>query len=168
MVVAFDIDPRNLQSLRDTFAAEIAAGAVVIVPKGVWEREAVLEAKIYQNSNLNTVTMASRVESSEPPQTARVPLTTIDRVVKDLRLPRVDYIKMDVEGSEAAALRGARSTIITFRPRLSIATENEPEDIEKLPALIRSFGVNYSQENGFCRKIRRFAIRPEVVVFSPL
>src|SRR5260370_17207178 len=38
-----------------------------------------------------------------------LPLTTIDKIVSELALDRVDFIKMDIEGAEPNALRGARS-----------------------------------------------------------
>jgi FkbM family methyltransferase len=40
-----------------------------------------------------------------------VPLTTIDKLVSELNLPRVDFIKMDIEGAEKLALTGGRATI---------------------------------------------------------
>ena len=167
LVVAFDIDPRNLRSLKATFSKEIAAGTVIVVPKGVWHQDDTLEAKFYSNTNLNTVTMAARIETDEKPQIVKVPLTKIDSVVEQLALPRVNYIKMDVEGAEAAALRGARKTIERFRPRMSIAVENEPQDIDTIPALVRSFSVSYSETPGAWRRIRPWIIRPEAITFVP-
>lgn len=167
LVVAFDIDPRNIESLSATFAAEIAAGTVIVVPKGVWHREDTLEAKFYSNTNLNTVTMESRIETAQKPKIVKVPLTTIDTVVRDLGLTRVDFIKMDVEGAEISALRGAQTTIERFKPKLSIAVENQPEDIETIPALIRSFAVNYSESPSGWRRIRPWVIRPEAILFVP-
>lgn len=41
-----------------------------------------------------------------------VPFTTIDH----LNLPRVDLIKLDIEGYETRALRGAKRTILKYRP----------------------------------------------------
>jgi FkbM family methyltransferase len=37
----------------------------------------------------------------------QLPVTTIDHLVEELQLGRVDYIKMDIEGSEREALKGA-------------------------------------------------------------
>lgn len=45
-----------------------------------------------------------------------VPITTLDAYASSHTLPRVDMIKLDIEGGELAALRGARATIETHRP----------------------------------------------------
>ena len=50
----------------------------------------------------------------------RVRVTTLDRVVEDERLPRVDVVKIDVEGAEVEVLRGARRTLERFRPLLLV------------------------------------------------
>lgn len=46
--------------------------------------------------------------------------TTIDTLVRDASLERVDLIKIDVDGGEEAALAGAERTIADYRPRLVI------------------------------------------------
>lgn len=50
----------------------------------------------------------------------RVRVSTLDRVVADERLPRVDVVKVDVEGAEVEVLRGARRTLERFRPLLLV------------------------------------------------
>lgn len=50
-----------------------------------------------------------------------VRVTTLDELVKQLKLPRVDYIKMDAEGSELNILGGAIKVLHKDYPVLSLA-----------------------------------------------
>tara|TARA_B110001454_G_scaffold219154_1_gene250460 strand:+ start:6629 stop:7369 length:741 start_codon:yes stop_codon:yes gene_type:complete len=47
-----------------------------------------------------------------------VPVTTIDQIVDDLNLEKVDFIKMDIEGFEYKALLGATKTLKKYKPIL--------------------------------------------------
>jgi FkbM family methyltransferase len=47
-----------------------------------------------------------------------VPAVTIDTLVQQQRLERVDLIKIDVEGAEPAVLRGAKAALARFRPKI--------------------------------------------------
>jgi hypothetical protein len=53
-----------------------------------------------------------------------VPVTTSDEVVREERLHRVDFIKMDVEGAESNALCGAAETLRRLRPRIGMGPEH--------------------------------------------
>lgn len=46
----------------------------------------------------------------------KVPAKTLDEVVKQLRLERVDVVKVDIEGGELDVLRSAPETMARFRP----------------------------------------------------
>jgi FkbM family methyltransferase len=72
-----------------------------------------------------------------------VPTTTIDEVVSGNNLPWVDFIKMDIEGSELSALRGAESTLRRSRPKLAISLYHRPEDFFAIPLWINQLGCGY-------------------------
>jgi hypothetical protein len=79
-----------------------------------------------------------------------VPLTTIDKLKAELKLSRVDFIKMDIEGAERQALEGARQTISTNKPRLAIATEHLPDDPARIPQIVRGLWAGYRMRCGPC------------------
>ncbi|MBX9945502.1 MAG: FkbM family methyltransferase [Reyranella sp.] len=53
-----------------------------------------------------------------PASVERVPLETLDAVVARLGLPRVDVVKIDVEGGEANVIAGAHNVLTKMRPVL--------------------------------------------------
>ena len=79
-----------------------------------------------------------------------VPVTTIDNLVAALGLPRVDYIKMDIEGAEREALQGARETLRQHRPRLMLDSYHRRDDMAVLPPLVRQGNPQYSMICGPC------------------
>ena len=151
-VVAIEPAPQKEGCLRRTFAAEIQQGRVIVVPKGVWNKEDTLV--LYDDS---VVEHRSRTG-------VMVPLTTIDKLAADLHLPRVDFIKMDIEGAEKQALEGGRHIIEKFKPRMAIATEHLADDAEKIPEVIRSILPAYQTECGPCEYADSH-IRPQVLQF---
>jgi FkbM family methyltransferase len=54
-----------------------------------------------------------------------VPVTTLDAFVESERPARLDVIKIDVEGSELAVLRGAEAAVARFRPEFLIELNTE-------------------------------------------
>lgn len=58
-------------------------------------------------------------------QKEHVMVKTIDGMVSKLSLPRLDVIKMDIEGSEFFALEGSERTLKNFKPILMLELFNE-------------------------------------------
>jgi len=144
-VVAIEPERVNLECLRRNFQNEIASGQVIIVSKGVWSSETTLGLRIApDNSGANTVVF----QHDWPTTTIQV--TTIDSLVKQLGLRRVDYIKMDIEGAAREALTGAAMTLKRFRPRLMIEAYHRPDDAIVLPDIIRRARPDYRQTCGPC------------------
>ncbi len=158
-VVAIEIAPENLECLRRNFVDEVAAGRVIIYPKGVWDKDDIITLTVDpQNSAADTVVMTPENAQKGP----QVPLTTIDKIVAELKLERVDYVKMDIEGAEQNALRGARGTIAKFHPRMALSAYHRPDDPERIPELVRTAWDGYRFECGSCA-IDGARVRPEVI-----
>jgi len=137
LVVSIEIAPENIEVLRRNFAPEIAAGRVIVYDKGVWDKDdtMVLERKNH--------TWADKVETSGTGPTVGV--TTIDKIVAELKLPTVNFIKMDIEGAERHALAGAVATMKSYQPRMAIAAYHEPDDVQVLQPIVRGAQPAYSE-----------------------
>lgn len=168
-VVAIDPSPNNVEALRRSFPAEIARGQVVVVPKGVWHEDSTMTMAVYDNSLLDSFVMRERQENAgrSKPREIQLPVTTIDKIVEELRLEKVTFIKMDIEGAERNAIRGATKTIARFRPRMAIATENLEDDYRAVPIEVQKLGHNYKMNCGLCRKVGLINFKPDILFFTP-
>jgi FkbM family methyltransferase len=161
-VVAIEPGPENVEALRRNFAREIAAGRVIIVPKGVWDKDDILTLHVDPN-NTAANTFVMKLKDGRPG--IQVPLLSIDKLVAELGLERVDYIKMDIEGAEQRALIGARATLAKYHPRLALSAYHVADDPEKIPELVRQAWPGYSMECGPCAETPDRRIRPDVLYF---
>jgi len=147
LVVAIEPAPWALECLRRNLRDEIQSGRVILYPKGVWDHEDSLQLNVPPGM----ASTAGTVALSRPNGVvASVPLTTIDRIAADLHLERVDFIKMDIEGAEPNALRGAVQTVKQFHPRMAISLEHRASDPATLPELTRQLWPAYTAECGPC------------------
>ena len=79
-----------------------------------------------------------------------VPTLSIDQLVAELGLERVDFMKIDIEGAEREALEGARETITKFKPRLLIDSYHMVDDAQVLPRMVAESGGGYNPNLGWC------------------
>jgi FkbM family methyltransferase len=161
LIVAIEPAPDNVRSLRRNFASEIEGGKVIVYPKGVWNREDYLTLYVYpHNSGADSFV----VTGAAPHYEIKAPLTTIDKIVSELGLARVDFIKMDIKGAASQALAGAHNTLAAFKPRMAISTE-EPEDLpQRIRPPILAGWSGYRAECGVC-EIFHEGIMPRVMFY---
>lgn len=69
--------------------------------------------------------------------------TSIDIYVKKNNLPRVDYIKLDVEGAELDVLHGAVKSIVKYHPTMAISAYHKAEDMWQLRDYISAICPRY-------------------------
>jgi FkbM family methyltransferase len=75
---------------------------------------------------------------------------TLDSIVRELNLERVDFIKMDIEGGELDAVYGAKETIANFKPKIAISVYHRPTDSVEIRKTILHYNPEYE-----CREIKK-------------
>jgi FkbM family methyltransferase len=128
-VVAVEALPEHQECLRRSFAAEIGSGRVSLVPSPVW-------------SEKTKVRFAGRSLCGKVGEDGvEMETVTIDEITR--HLPRVDYIKADIEGAERHAVAGAMETLRKWRPKVALCTYHYPDDPVVIPALIHKGRPDY-------------------------
>ena len=70
-------------------------------------------------------------------------LVSIHKLDNAIGSDAISLIKMDIEGAELDALKGAANIISNQRPRLAISIYHKPEDLVEIPAFLRSLAPDY-------------------------
>ncbi len=81
-------------------------------------------------------------------RTYKITQKKLDTLVFDKKIPRVDFIKMDIEGFERHALKGGSETIFKFKPKLAICTYHLKDDPVVIRDLIKSINPAYKFRQG--------------------
>lgn len=106
-----------------------------LINKGLWNCETTL---YYNRSEIVGEGYVSEVKKDN--YSIPIPVTSID---SELSGESVTFIKMDIEGSEIAAIKGAKETIKRCNPKLAVSVYHRPDDIWAIPNLILSYNPEY-------------------------
>jgi FkbM family methyltransferase len=98
-VIAVEAAPRNVEMLAESARANGLEGAITIVPAAVSNRSGTV--RFQQEGAWGQVT-----DSWWAADVVEVPARTVAEILADLAVERVDVVKIDVEGSEIAAIEG--------------------------------------------------------------
>ncbi|HYK88118.1 MAG TPA: FkbM family methyltransferase [Acidobacteriota bacterium] len=131
LVVAIEPEQANLRAFRRNFEQELGARKVILVEKGVWDTTGKLALHLSTVGDSHSVVIPQNQGKDET-----IEVTTLDALADSLRLPRVDFIKMDIEGAELKALAGARRVLNRFQPRLAISSYHQKGDPAAICAIV--------------------------------
>jgi len=107
------------------------------------------EADLFIADELGTISTMLKNRENTPlklgryTKSVKVKTMTLDSFVKEYNVERVDFIKIDAEGSEREILKGAKETIKKFKPRMAIAAYHLPDDKKVIPELLLSIRDDY-------------------------
>lgn len=161
-VVAIEPAPENIEVLKRNFPEEIAAGRVIVYPKGVWDKDDMLVLHVHPHNSAADSFVIEQKGSHESDQ--KLPLTTIDKLAGELNLERVNFIKMDIEGAEVRALNGARATIAKHHPRMALSSYHAGDHPVEIPKAVLAAWDGYRMECGPCADAGWY-VRPDVLFF---
>lgn len=137
-VYCYEFEAGNLDVLRQNLELNNDLKNIVgIVENALWEKSG--EVLSYDPGGPAT-TVALRSTQSAPAQTTTL---SIDDLVNQQSLPKVDFIKMDIEGAELNALRGAEQSLRAFRPALAISVYHRDDDLVTIPDYLDSLDLGY-------------------------
>jgi FkbM family methyltransferase len=134
-VFCFECMPSNLTIIRENLGLNPAASSKIrVIEKAMWNRSG--EKLVFRDygPGSHRASDGSGVE---------VETETIDDLVAENSLGRVDFIKMDIESAEPEALIGAEQTIRKYRPQLAISIYHDVNHFALVPNWIADLNLGY-------------------------
>lgn len=152
--IAVEADPTICQYVQDNLHINFVEGVSEAICGAISDTsgELTLHRRVTRSGNTSIIDLGDDYAASkgEPPSEAfTVPCFTIDSLLPKMD-GRVDFIKIDVEGAEVLAFRGAGETIRS-NPQIKIIMEWSPGQIQaagfEIPpflAMLRDYGLSPS------------------------
>jgi len=147
-ITAFEPDDENHAKIMRKHAGN---GKITAIRAGVYETDGEVGFSMHGNmcSALDTVNdNAVKIEV---------------RAIDSLNLDGVTFVKMDIEGAESGALKGATKTIRAFKPKLAICIYHSHEDMLGIAEYIRSLVPEYKL---YVRQHGRWPTYNETVLYA--
>lgn len=142
LVIAIEPERSNVVAFRRNFVEALKNGKVILVEKGVWDSNGILPLHLSSVGDSHSVAIG---QNSGKDQT--IELTTIDNLIGSLKLKRVDFIKIDIEGAEKNALLGAKQTLKRARPRLAVSSYHKKGDPAEICSTVWTLQPSYLVES---------------------
>ena len=144
-VFTFEFIPSNIEIFSKNLSLNPdLEKRVTLINRPVWENSN--ETMYYIDNGPGSRVFMEEEESFDGKSSS----LSIDDLVAMHSIPRVDFIKMDIEGAEPYALRGAVETIRKFKPKLAIAIYHSLEDFVNIPKFVHDLGLGYELHLAHC------------------
>lgn len=157
-VFAFEPIKELEAALIKTFKKDYEDGRFKMVSAGIGKEESTMQLSLNFSHPCDASTSDdANIERRE------IRIVTIDDIVKSEALTRPGFIKMDIEGAEMDALKGATQTLKNLKPKLAIAVYHEYENGFECAEIIKSANPSYTIEfrgmNGYFKgKVRPYIL----------
>lgn len=131
-VYAFEPDESNFFKCKNKIE-KLKMNNVMLIQAGLWNADGYIKFAAQGNGSSHIVS------SDESDDGEKVRVVALDECITD----KVTFIKMDIEGSELEALRGAENILRRDKPKLAICIYHKKEDIWEIPYYIKKVVPEY-------------------------
>lgn len=132
-VYSFEPSKANLYRFKKNVRTNWLDNIIHIIEKGIWDKD----------KKAGLLGQSYGAMCCEEAGDLEIDVTALDTFIEENKVNKVDIIKMDVEGAELKALKGAADTIRKFKPILAICVYHKPEDLMEIPAFIKALVPEY-------------------------
>lgn len=132
-IALMEPDSKNLVALTKSVERFSSVCDCLVVPAGVWSTNDILT---FQSNGASSIVS----HNSELANVERVPVVSIDQMFFGMK---PNFIKMDIEGAEIEALKGAKKCIEAYSPVLAICLYHRGSDLWEIPLIIHEMNANY-------------------------
>ncbi len=154
-VLSFEFLPSNLEIFQKNLDANPA----------LKERVTLIEAPLWSRPGdplyIHGAGTSAYVSGRPSKDGRRTSTDTIEAAVSRSGVETVDFVKMDIEGAEIAALKGSAETLAAHRPKLAISVYHRLSDFYEIPELIDRLAPGYD-----FRLQHRCAYEGETILFA--
>jgi FkbM family methyltransferase len=152
-VVSIEAHPENYRTLRRNIECNQFNNIVYVINKAVSDKKAsvTLYERITHNNHLSTDDY-TLLEKENSKSSIQVESDTIDNILKENNIKKADVLKMDIEGAEVLALKGATETLKKLRKIIVEIHGNTIEEVKSI-LLNNKFNVQILNTRGmwdFC------------------
>jgi len=123
-VISIEPNPVIANVLKRTLEPWIEKGKAIVVERLLGSKAGEMNL-IVDSTNVGS---SSIVDGWVTGSSVKVPVSTLDQLIKELNLSHVDFVKLDVEGAEREVIKGAKTTIHEFQPKWAVAGYHLPDD----------------------------------------
>lgn len=125
-VLAVEPNPETIRRLRANIR-ESGASQVAVQPVACSDSEGVVDffASPRENTSASSMSKVNAAQGGSVRATYHVRTRSLDAIVRDSGVTRVDVIKIDVEGAELLVLKGAGETLDRYHPVVGVELIDE-------------------------------------------
>ena len=133
-IIAFEPETANFEELQKKYGDN---DRITLINAGVYDKDGEVLFNVVKNTGSSKVSENAKIDETN--NFVSIKVKTID----GLDLEKVTFIKMDIEGAELNALKGAKKTILRNKPKLAVCIYHSDEDMLQIAEYIHNLAPEY-------------------------
>lgn len=158
-VIAVEPSPENARRLEENVRLN-ALGNVAVEPIAVAETQGSLLLHLASDPGFHSTTTTADFRGTDEELIVRA--ETLDRLWESRGEPRVSFVKLDTEGGECAALRGASRLLSRCHPVVLVEAK-DGDRVRELDDWLGQFNYARTRPRGFCLGNLAYVAGPRAV-----